>query len=501
MSDVKKMYQDYVAKVRKIADITNTMALLHWDKEVYMPKKGAKLRGQQLTTLAGIAHELATSKELGNILHELDERKQALTPEEACNVRVSLEGYQRQQKYSGDFVKRQTQVTADAYEKWATARDANDYNLFKGALKELVNIAREEAEILGYEDHPYDALLDKYEKGARVKALDVLFEDVRQQMVDFCAEIQARPQVEDAFLKQHYDKNKQLDYGTHILKVLSYDFDAGRLDISRHPFTIHFGSNDVRVTTRIDEQDFCNMTWSTIHEAGHALYEQGLQEQYYGLPMGQYISLGIHESQSRLWENNVGRSLTFWQSQYAHLQSVFPEHLQDVSVEDFYKGINKVIPSFIRTESDELTYHFHILIRYELEKGLIEGAIEVDDLAELWNEKYKAYMNLDVPDANRGILQDIHWSHGSIGYFPTYSLGSFYAAQFYQQAEKDIPNLTASIESGNTLPLLEWLRSNIHEHGRFYTAEELCTKITGEPLNFKYFMDYARNKFGQIYNM
>jgi carboxypeptidase Taq len=257
----------------------------------------------------------------------------------------------------------------------------------------------------------------------------------------------------------------------------------------------------VRVTTRIDENNFNDMTWSCIHEGGHALYEQGLPAEHYGLPLAEAVSLGIHESQSRLWENNVGRSLSYWKANYKKLQSLFPENLNSVTVEEFYKAINHVKPSLIRTNADEITYHFHVLIRYEVEKALIEGTLQVEDLPAFWNKKYKEYLGIDVPSDDKGVLQDIHWSHGSFGYFPTYSLGSFYAAQFFHFAEKQIPGLKEQIEKGEFADLLKWLRENVHQYGRQFTAEELCVRITGEKLNFNYFLDYAKNKYSGIYQL
>ena len=496
-----KGYAQYVAEMQKIADVSYAIAVLQWDKEVQMPPKGARFRSQQIATLSGIKHDLATKDSFGKLLDQLNEGKDNLSPIEARNVELSREAFLKNKKYSTEFVKHRSKTVSEAYHAWVAARKANDYGLFKDALKSIVELSREETKILGYEGHPYDSLIAHYEKGTTVEILDTLFADVKAQLVAFVRELEKGTPVQNDFLKKYYTKDKQWNFGLKVLKEIGYDFDGGRQDISTHPFSINFSPEDVRVTTRVDENDFANMLWSTIHEGGHALYEQGLKTEQYGLPCGKYNSLGMHESQSRLWENNVGRGLEFWKPRYESLQNVFPENLSDVSLTDFYHGMNKVEPGFIRTESDELYYHFHVLIRYELEKELIEGTLEVDDLDKVWNAKYKEYLGIDVPDDNHGILQDIHWSHGSFGYFPTYSLGSFYAAQFYQQAEKDIPNLTAEIEAGNTQSLLDWLRTNIHQHGRFYTAEQLCTKVTGEPLNFKYFMDYAKEKYSNIYNI
>ncbi|MEM6318247.1 MAG: carboxypeptidase M32 [Bacteroidota bacterium] len=485
MSKIQQKYQSYVATMQKKADVEYSIGVLSWDKETYLPEKGARFRSQQIATLSGIAHEISTDKKLGRTLRQLHEKVEKLDDRQAKNIQLSWKEYERATKLSKEFVVKKSQIISQSYHAWIEARKANDYRIFQKDLQAIVDICREEADLIGYEDHPYDALLDIYEPDAKTKDLTVLFKDVREQLVDFVKTLQEKSPPKDAFLHQKYDKDKQWDFGLALLKNMGYDFKAGRQDISEHPFTINFSPEDVRVTTRIDEHDFMNMTWSCIHEGGHALYEQGLPSDQYGLPCGTSVSLGIHESQSRLWENNVGRSLAYWKAHYANLQKAFPKNLKDVSVKRFYKAINKIQPNLIRTEADELHYHFHVLIRFEIEKGLMEGTLQVKDLRDVWNDKYKAYLGVDVPDDKQGILQDIHWSHGSIGYFPTYSLGSFYAAQFFQQAEKDIPNLIQQIEAGNNQPLLDWLRTNIHQHGRLYNAETLCQKITGEKLTFK----------------
>ena len=492
-------YKKYVSTLKKLADVEHSIAVLSWDKEVNLPEKAAEIRSQQVATLSGIAHEIFTDEQFGQLLNELNDSIDNLSFEEQQNIKTTLKDYNKLKKFSQEFVIRRSKVTSATYHAWLKAREVNDFKVFKSALKDMVAIKIEEANLIGYEDHPYDALIDAFEPETKTAQLVELFKDVKEQLVKFVKGLREKSQVDDSFLYKFYPKQKQWDFGIEVLKLMGYDFEAGRQDLSPHPFTTSFGSTDVRVTTRIDEHNFGNMTWSCIHEGGHALYEQGLPIESYGLPSGKYVSLGIHESQSRLWENNVGRSMEFWKSHYEKLQNTFPGNLKNVSLNSFFKGINKVYPSLIRTESDELHYHFHVLIRFEIEKGLLEGSLDVENLDEVWNEKYKAYLNVDVPDDNHGILQDIHWAHGSFGYFPTYSLGSFYAAQFFQQAMKDLPNLKTEIENGDTSNLLLWLRKNIHQHGMNYNAEALCKKITGEPLNFKYFMEYVAEKYALIY--
>jgi carboxypeptidase Taq len=494
------LYEEYKAKMQKVADVRNAMSVLGWDQETYLPEKGAAFRGQQLTTLSSIAHELFSEDALGDILKELSSRSD-LNAVQQKNVALSLEDYEKNRRYPAAFVAELSTATNAAYHAWIRARKENNFDVFEPLLANMVELKKREAEILGYKGHPYDALLNEYEKGADVQMLDKIFSGVKESLLPILQKIALQEVPDKQFLHRHFPKDQQWQFGLDLLKAMGYDFKAGRQDISEHPFTTSFSPQDVRVTTRIDEQDLGNMTWSCIHEGGHALYEQGLPTEEYGLPSGEAASLGIHESQSRLWENNLGRSLTFWQYHYGNLQATFRSSLLAVPIQDFYRAINLVQPSLIRTEADELTYHFHVMIRYEIEKGLIGGTLQTKDLREIWNQYYRDYLQQEVPDDLRGVLQDIHWSHGSFGYFPTYSLGSFYAAQLYTSAQKQVPGLEDAIADGKYGPLLQWLRENIHQYGRFYTSNELCEKVTGEKLEFRYFLDYAKKKFGGIYKL
>ncbi|MES2881920.1 MAG: carboxypeptidase M32, partial [Bacteroidota bacterium] len=381
------------------------------------------------------------------------------------------------------------------------ARKQNAFAIYSDNLAQLIELKKQEAEILGYEGHPYNALVNEYEKGCTTPLLDKTFDNLLPQLKNLLQKIWGKPQVDDSFLLQPFPKQQQWDWGMHIIKQLHFDFDAGRQDMSEHPFSTSFGPGDVRITTRISENDFGNMTWSCIHETGHALYEQGLPATEYGLPLGEACSYSIHESQSRLWENNVGRSLPFWKHHYTTLQKHFPEQLGQTGLDVFYKGINKVQASLVRTEADEITYHFHVYIRYVLERGLIDGSITAADIPAFWKEQYKLLLDVDVPDDKTGSLQDVHWSHGSFGYFPTYSLGSFYAAQFFAAAQEALPTLETDIEDGNTQQLLQWLRSNVHDKGRFYTSENLCRYITGKGLEVDYFINYLLQKYSSIYTL
>ncbi|MEP7279845.1 MAG: carboxypeptidase M32 [Bacteroidota bacterium] len=494
----KKRYRDYTAHLQKIADTRYAIAVLQWDQETYMPPKGAGFRARQIATLSEISHELFTGDSFTNILQDLmacDDLDETARK----NLELSWYDYTQQHKLTGDFVRRLSEATSASFQAWVTAKKENEFSLFEPHLAGLLELKKQEAGFLGFEDHPYNALLNQYERGCTVRLLDRVFSTLQSPLKELLNRIQACPAPDDGFLRRQYPKEQQWQFGIMLLKQLGFDFEAGRQDMAEHPFTTNFSSQDVRLTTRIDEHDFSNMTWSCIHECGHGLYEQGLPADFYGLPLGEYTSLGIHESQSRLWENNVGRSLDCWRYFYPVARSWFPEQLKDISLEQFYGGINRVQPSFIRTEADELTYHFHVQIRYELEKKLLEGSLAVKDIPAYWNEQYRELLGVIVPDNRKGCLQDVHWSHGSFGYFPTYSLGSFYAAQFFGAAQKNIPNLAASITNGNYKPLLDWLRTNIHMHGRRYTSGELCERITGEPLDTGYFIHYATNKYKAIY--
>jgi carboxypeptidase Taq len=486
--------------MQRIADVRHAHAVLQWDQETYLPAKGARFRAQQLSTLAQIAHEWFSDEVLAGTLQDLL-GKDDLSPEKKRNVQLSWEDYTKNKKYNAGFVRRLSDQTNKTFHAWIDARRENRFSCFENDLDQLVTLKREEAELLGYESHPYNALLNEFEKGATVALLDQTFETLLPSLQNVLQQIAASPQVDDAFLRQHFPREGQWQWGMGLLKSLGFDFEAGRQDISEHPFSTSFNPLDVRITTRIDEEDFGNMTWSCIHEAGHALYEQGLPETEYGLPLGEACSYSIHESQSRLWENHVGRSQPFWNHFYPQLRQQFPDQFKNVDSEQFYKGINKVKPSLIRTEADEITYHFHVYIRYALEKRLLEGTLKTADIPEYWNTQYKELMQLTVPDDKQGCLQDVHWGHGSFGYFATYSLGSFYAAQFYARANKAIAGLETEIGNGRTRSLLQWLRQGVHRHGKALTSNDLCRQLTGKPLETEFFMNHILEKYRTIYNL
>jgi len=492
------LYSTYKTKMQKIADVKYASAVLQWDQETYLPPKGNDFRGQQIATLSEIAHQLFTDKKMEELLEKLSSCED-LTSSEKRNIVLSYEDYKRNVKLSTAFVRQMSETVNQSYHAWAKARKENSFAVFEHPLNKLIQLKKQEADLLGYEQHPYNALMNDYDKGLTVSKVDSLFNELKPSLLNLLDSIKNKKSIDNSFLFQEFKKDNQWEFGLEILKRIGFDFEAGRQDISLHPFTTNFSSKDVRVTTRIDENDFGNMTWSCLHEGGHALYEQGLPADQYGLPLGEYCSLSIHESQSRLWENCIGRGLPFWQHNFKLLTNVFPKQFKDINIEKFYKGINSVSPSLIRTEADELTYHFHVMIRYEIEKMLIEGSLQTKDIPACWNEMYQKYLGIKVADDNRGCLQDIHWSHGSFGYFATYSLGSLYGAQLYSTIEKQYPTISEDLSNGKINTIQEWLQKEIYSNGRFYSSEELCKKATGEPLQSSHFIEYATKRFSEIY--
>jgi carboxypeptidase Taq len=493
------LYNQYKTTLQKIADVKYASAVLQWDQETYLPPKGNAFRGRQIATLSEIAHQEFTDKKIGTLLNELM-GKDDLSDKQKRNVQLSLEDYNKANKFTSSFVRQMSETVNKSFHAWIEARKKNSFTVFQQPLHELIQLKKQEAELLGYEHHPYNALMNDFDKGLTIAIADKVFADLKPQLTILLNTIKNKPQVDDSFLHQHFDKGNQWKFGMEILKRMHFDFEAGRQDISEHPFTTNFNNADVRVTTRVDENDLGNMTWSCIHEGGHALYEQGLPSDEYGLPLGEYCSLSIHESQSRLWENNIGRALPFWQHNFSLLQTFFPQQCANTTIEQFYAAINKVQPSLIRTEADELTYHFHVMIRYEIEKMLIEGSITTKDIPAYWNEHYEKYLGIKVANDKSGCLQDVHWSHGSFGYFATYSLGSLYAAQLYAAICKENASIEKEISKGNNETILQWLGKQIHQHGKYYTSEELCFKATGENLNSTHFIRYATKKYSAIYN-
>ena len=491
-------------KLQELYHINSALAVLHWDQEVFMPSKGAALRAATISNLAGILHEKFISKDFAALLKKakakLDDGN--LDDEESAIVRELWREYERQKKLPVAFVKEMAQICSEGHNVWIKAREKADFKIFLPYLKKIVALKRKEAKLVGYKKSPYDALLDTYEPYSTSEEISMIFEELKNFLVPFLKKIEkSKAKISPKILSGNFPIEQQKQFNEEVAKKIGFDFEAGRLDTSVHPFSTGFHPNDVRITTRFRKDDLFSSLFSTIHETGHALYEQGLVTKKFGTPLGESISHGIHESQSRMWENTVARSNNFWKYFYPKLQKKFPKPFARIKFEDFYCAINFVEPSLIRVEADEVTYSLHIILRFEIEKELIEGSIEVEDLPKIWNAKMKEYLGVKVPSDANGVLQDVHWSGGGIGYFPSYTLGNLYAAQFYNTAKKDIINLEKEIAAGEFGHLRQWLRKKIHIHGKMYSADGLVREVTGEPLTSQYFIDYLKEKYGEIYKI
>ncbi len=491
----------------RLADVLNlsyASALLGWDQQTYMPPGGANARAEQLATLSKMAHELFVADDTGRLIEDAEAAVKGADPDsdDAALVRVIRHDFDIQTKLPTSLVTAIARETTLAHEVWAKSRAENDFASFAPTLEKIYDLMRQKAEALGYEERPYDALLDEYEPGMKTDDVETLFAGLREDLVPFVAAIFERlDHVDESLLHEQYDVNKQAEFGLAVIKQLGYDMTRGRQDKAVHPFTTGFSINDVRITTRYYPDYLPTALFGSIHETGHAMYEQGCAQKYEGTALAGGVSLGVHESQSRLWENIVGRSRGFWNHYYPALQGTFPQQFGSVSADEFYRMINAVSRSLIRVEADEVTYNLHIMLRFEMENDLLERKLAVKDAPAAWNAKMEQYMGIVPPTDAKGILQDVHWSSGLVGYFPTYSLGNFLSVQYWDQALKDVPAIPAQIEQGNFEPLLTWLRENIHQYGRKYWPQELTRRVTGEKIQTRSFVRYLKNKYTAIYDL
>ncbi len=485
--------------------LSHTSALLGWDQETYMPRDAIKERAGQQALLSGILHDRQTDSEAGLLLEKCGVSEGNLKGDSGFKekdrafLRQFAREYYRAVKLPKDLVVEFSKEASLSQAQWIEARKQSDFSLFAPHLQRILDLTREKAEKIGYTDHPYDALLDEFEPFATTASVKTIFGNLKPELTELVRHIAASDQVDADFLLTSYPTAQQKEFGHLVLKDLGFDFNRGRLDVSAHPFTTSTGSDDVRLTTRYNENQFVTGIFGIIHEGGHGLYELGFSEDLKVSILAQGTSLGIHESQSRTWENIIGRSLPFWTYYFPKLKEFFPGQLNNVSLEAFYKGINKVEPSMIRVEADEVTYSLHIILRFELECALVSGELAVKDLPEAWNNKMEELLGIRPCNDAEGVLQDVHWSFGAIGYFPTYALGNLYGAQFFNTMNKDLGDVDSLVARGEFKKILGWLRENIHRHGSSYTAEELCTRVTGEPLNPEYFSRYLTEKYRSIY--
>lgn len=499
---------DAIAHLRKhltmIADIRSAAAFLRWDQETLMPPGGTAARAAQLGTLTRLAHEYFTSPDTGRLLEAAETEAAGLAPDSdgAALVRMTRRDYDRQTKLPSDFVADKARESSLSVQVWREARKRNDFPGFRPSLEKMVDFARRSADYLGFTEHPYDALLDLYEPDMKAREVDVIFAQLRQATVPFVRAIADRGRVvDDSFLRQDYPEDGQREFGLKIAEAFGYDLRRGRLDTSPHPFASGFNINDVRITTRYQRQYLPSAIFAIFHEAGHAMYEQGVDPSLDRTPLARGASLGLHESQSRMWENLVGRSRPFWEHYYPALQQQFPAQLRTVDAESFYRAVNVVRPSLIRVEADEVTYNLHIMLRFELEKALLEGSLRVEALPEAWKGKMDTYLGVTPPSDADGVMQDIHWSQGSIGYFPTYSLGNIISVQLFEAAQRAHPGLLDEFGRGRFATLLGWLREHVHRHGRKFLPREILQRTTGSELTVEPYLRYLQRKFGEIYGI
>jgi carboxypeptidase Taq len=502
MSDLDAIYQQLTDDCRETAILATIESLLCWDERTIMPLAAGEYRAEQITLMTGMIHRRRTDPKLGEWLEVLQAEKSDPHADRGATIRELKRRYDRQVKLPQKLVEELARTAVLGQQSWVTARAESNFKSFLPLLDKTFRLKREQAQALGYPECPYDALLDDYEPRALTSQVSKVLSALREQLVPLVAAIAdsgRKPKVE--ILARSYPIDVQETFAKEVAAKLGFDFQRGRLDVTAHPFCSTNGPHDQRITTRYDEHHFPGAFFGVLHEAGHGIYEQGLRPDLFGLPPAEAASLGIHESQSRMWENLVGRSKSFWRHFYGEAQRRFSTALADVSLDDFYAAINDVRPSLVRVEADEATYNLHILVRFELEQALVNDELKTADLPGAWNEKYRHYLGIAPKNDSEGVLQDIHWSAGLFGYFPTYSLGNLYASQFFQQADKDLGGLDEQFAAGKFEPLREWLREKIHRHGQCYTASELVQRVTGQPLSHAPLMQHLKGKFGPLFGL
>jgi carboxypeptidase Taq len=504
MVNMKEKFERLKALLREASDIESASAVLHWDQSTYMPPGGAAARGRQIATLDRIAHEKLTAPVIGELLEVLRpfEAEHPNDSDEAALLRATRREYEKAIRVPSRLVAERSAHAAASYAAWVKARPANDFAAVRPYLEKTVDLSRQLADCFPGYEHVADPLIDFVDYGMKAETIRALFADLRAGLTPLVHAITRQPPADDSCLHRHYPAAAQLAFGQRIIEQFGYDFQRGRLDQTAHPYMTKFSQGDVRITTRVDERDLSQALFSTLHESGHALYEQGIDPAYEATPLGGGVSAGIHESQSRLWENQVGRSRGFWEHGYPPLQQTFPGVLDDVSLDRFYRAINTVRRSPIRTDADEVTYNLHVMLRFDLELALLEGKLAVRDLPEAWRGRFEADFGIPVPDDRDGVLQDVHWFGGLVGgAFQGYTLGNLLSAQFFRLATAAHPDIPARMARGQFATLRDWLREHLYVHGSKYTAPELIERVTGGPLRIDPYMAYLREKYGELYDL
>ncbi|MCP4847755.1 MAG: carboxypeptidase M32 [Verrucomicrobiaceae bacterium] len=488
-------YKNLVERCSEIALYNSTSALLGWDQETCLPKKGVAYRAEQCALMKGRSHRLFCAPEVGGWISECEDGDVGEDPARLANVRDWRWAYDRATKLPEELVETSERVRAHAMSAWASARKEDDFSKFRPHLETIIDISRQKAECFGYNETPYDALIEDYERGTSTADVAELFEELKPQLREIGLAAARRSEtVSEEMLNGHYPQEAQCAFNEKVARAFGFDFEAGRIDTAVHPFCSGLAPGDTRLTTRYDEKDFCSSLYGVLHETGHGLYEQGLPAEHHGTPVGNSVSLGIHESQSRLWENHVGRQPAFWEHWFPVAKEVFGP-LSSRRVDEVIAFTTRSRPSLIRVEADEATYDLHIVLRFEIERDLIAGDLAVADLPEAWNTKFEEFFGLSVPNDTEGCLQDIHWSMGALGYFPTYTIGNLGAAQLFAKAHEHLPGIDGELASGNYARLLEWLRCKIHEPGGQMLPSDLMRVATGEELSPSYHLEHLRSRY------
>lgn len=504
LGKIEIKFEELKSRLSQIEDLEAASDLLHWDQATYMPSGGAPARGRQIATLRQISHQQLTDPELGQLLEDLRDYEKNLPydSKDASLIRLTRRNYQQSMQVPARFMAELSLHQAEAYEVWAKARSDNNFDAVRPYLEKTLDLSQELANFFSGYDRIADPLIAYSDYGMNTATLRQLFRQLRQQLIPIVEAIAESQPIDDSALHQQFDENVQTQFCRRAISRLGYDFQRGRQDQSPHPFTIGFSINDVRLTTRTYPDDLNQGLFSTFHEMGHALYEQGIAQELEGTPLAGGISAGMHEAQARLWENMVARSRAFWEHFYPWLKGVFLRQLGTISVDKFYQAINKVSRSPIRTDADEVTYNLHVMIRFDLELEMLEGRLSIRDLPEAWNESYRRDLGIVPRNHSEGVMQDVHWYSGTIGgMFQGYTLGNLISAQLYETALKTHPEIPVDIERGNFQSLHQWLKQNIYRHGRKYTATEILERVTGTPLSVDPFMSYIRSKFGELYQL
>ncbi|MGL5354685.1 MAG: carboxypeptidase M32 [Clostridium sp.] len=488
--------KSYIGEIEKI---NKAIGLLYWDMKTYMPKKSLDSKAGVLEYLSELEFKLTTGDKVGEFISFFEDKMDELELVDKVMIETLKRNYDETKKIPKEKYLEYVGVSAKSQAAWEEAKEKSDFSIFEPHLEKVVKYQKEFIEYWGYKDNKYDTLLDKYERGITVEKLDVIFGELRDGIVELLNKIKnSNKKISNDIFFGNFPVKDQEKFSIEVLTKMGFDFDAGRLDVSVHPFTLDMGSKDVRLTTHYYENEISSALLSSIHEGGHGIYEQGIPESLEGTGLAGGVSMGIHESQSRFYENLIGRSKEFW-TYFLPLAKENFKSFKDTTLEEFYEAVNYVEPSLIRTEADELTYSLHIIIRYEIEKSLINDEIEVSDLPRVWNEKYKEYLGIEPGNDGEGVLQDMHWSDGSFGYFPSYALGNVYGAQMLNKLLQERPDTFKEVSEGNLKGVHEWLKENVHKHGCIYSPAELIKNITGEEINTKYFLEYLNNKYLSIY--